>query len=94
LKPYRTTIGEVPLARGLREEEGWVDMRVQFLIDAGADINALSKQGFTPLDVAMGKSIVGQLPVPHESTVALLKKLGATEGPPRAARPPAPPPPQ
>jgi quercetin dioxygenase-like cupin family protein len=34
LKPYRTTIGEVPLARGLREEEGWVDMRVQFLIDA------------------------------------------------------------
>jgi quercetin dioxygenase-like cupin family protein len=34
LKPYRTTIGDVPLARGLREEEGWVDMRVQFLIDA------------------------------------------------------------
>ena len=34
MKPYRTAIGEVPLARGLREEEGWVDMRVQFLIDA------------------------------------------------------------
>jgi quercetin dioxygenase-like cupin family protein len=34
LKPYRTTIGDVPLAHGLREEEGWVDMRVQFLIDA------------------------------------------------------------
>lgn len=34
MKPYRTTIGDVPLARGLREEEGWVDMRVQFLIDA------------------------------------------------------------
>jgi quercetin dioxygenase-like cupin family protein len=34
LKPYRTTIGDVPLAGGLREEEGWVDMRVQFLIDA------------------------------------------------------------
>jgi quercetin dioxygenase-like cupin family protein len=34
LKPYRTTIGDVPLARGLREDEGWVDMRVQFLIDA------------------------------------------------------------
>jgi hypothetical protein len=29
----------------------------------------------------MGKSIVGQLPVPHESTVALLKKLGGKEGP-------------
>lgn len=34
MKPYRTTIGDVPLAQGLREEEGWVDMRVQFLIDA------------------------------------------------------------
>ena len=34
MKPYRTTIGDVPLARGLREDEGWVDMRVQFLIDA------------------------------------------------------------
>lgn len=34
MKPYRTTIGDVPLAHGLREEEGWVDMRVQFLIDA------------------------------------------------------------
>ena len=34
MKPYRTTIGDVPLAGGLREEEGWVDMRVQFLIDA------------------------------------------------------------
>ena len=34
MKPYRTTIGDVPLAHGLREEEGWVHMRVQFLIDA------------------------------------------------------------
>ena len=34
MKPYRTTIGDVPLAGGLREEEGWVHMRVQFLIDA------------------------------------------------------------
>jgi quercetin dioxygenase-like cupin family protein len=32
-QPYRTTIAEVPLERGLREDEGWVDMRVQFLID-------------------------------------------------------------
>jgi quercetin dioxygenase-like cupin family protein len=32
--PYRTTIDEVPLERGLREEEGWVGMQVQFLIDA------------------------------------------------------------
>ncbi len=32
--PYRTTIRDVPLEQGLREEEGWVDMQVQFLIDA------------------------------------------------------------
>ena len=64
---------------------------VQFLIDQKMDVNALSKQGYTPLDVAMGKTIVLQLPVPQESTVALLKKLGGKEGPgPRAARPAAP----
>jgi quercetin dioxygenase-like cupin family protein len=32
-EPYRTTIGQVPLERGLREDEGWIDMQVQFLID-------------------------------------------------------------
>jgi len=32
-EPYRTTIDAVPLEQGLREDEGWVDMRVQFLID-------------------------------------------------------------
>jgi hypothetical protein len=42
------------------------------------------------LDVAMGKTIVLQLSVPQESTVALLKRLGGKEGPgPRGARPPA-----
>jgi quercetin dioxygenase-like cupin family protein len=34
MKPYRTAVRDVPPARGLREEEGWVDMHVQFLIDA------------------------------------------------------------
>ena len=67
------------------------DTIVQFLVDQKMDVNATSKQGYTPLDVAMGKTIVLQLPVPQESTVALLKKLGGREGPgPRAARPPAP----
>ena len=32
--PFRTRIEDVPLERGLREDEGWVDMQVQFLIDA------------------------------------------------------------
>jgi quercetin dioxygenase-like cupin family protein len=33
VRPYRTTIADVPLEQGLREDEGWIDMRVQFLID-------------------------------------------------------------
>ena len=32
-EPYRTTIADVPLEQDLREDEGWIDMRVQFLID-------------------------------------------------------------
>ena len=34
MKPYRTNIRDVPLAGGLSANEGWIDMRVQFLIDA------------------------------------------------------------
>jgi quercetin dioxygenase-like cupin family protein len=34
--PYRTRIDEVPLEQNLREDEGWIDMQVQFLIDARA----------------------------------------------------------
>ncbi len=56
------------------------DTIVQYLVDQGAHLNAKSKAGFTPLDVAMGKSVIGQLPVPHDSTVALLRKLGGVEG--------------
>jgi ankyrin repeat protein len=55
------------------------DSIVQFLVDHGAELNVKSKQGFTPLDVAMGKSSLLQLPVPKPTTVALLKKLGALE---------------
>jgi ankyrin repeat protein len=56
------------------------DLIVQFLVDHGAKINAKSKQGLTPVDYALGKAVVGQLPVPHDSTVALLRKLGGVEG--------------
>jgi len=55
------------------------DTIVQYLVDHGAELNVKSKQGFTPLDVAMGKSSLLQLPVPKPTTVALLKKLGALE---------------
>lgn len=33
MEPYRTNLSDVPLAAGLRSDEGWVDMRVQFLVD-------------------------------------------------------------
>lgn len=56
------------------------DSIVQFLAEHGAGINAKTKQGFTALDVALGKATFGQLPVPHDSTVALLRKLGGVEG--------------
>ncbi len=56
------------------------DTIVQFLADRGAGLNAKTKQGFTPLDIAMGKASFAGLPVPKDSTVALLRKLGALEG--------------
>jgi ankyrin repeat protein len=56
------------------------DTIVQFLVDRGAALSVASKQGFTPLDVAMGKSSLIQLPVPKPTTVALLRKLGGLEG--------------
>jgi ankyrin repeat protein len=56
------------------------DSIVQFLVDRGANLNLKTKQGFTALDIAMGKASLAQLPVPKESTVALLRKLGALEG--------------
>jgi ankyrin repeat protein len=56
------------------------DTIVQFLVDRGAELNVRSQQGFTPLDVAMGKASLAQLPVPKPTTVALLRKLGGLEG--------------
>jgi uncharacterized protein len=56
------------------------DTIVQFLVDRGAGLNVKTKQGFTPLDVAMGKASLIQLPVPKPTTVALLRKVGGLEG--------------
>jgi ankyrin repeat protein len=56
------------------------DTIVQYLVDRGVDLNVKTKTGLTPLDYAMGKSVVIQLPVPKPSTVALLRKLGGVEG--------------
>ena len=51
-----------------------------FLCIVFAPVNAKTNRGLTPLDYAMGKQVVAQLPVPHESTVALIRKLGGNEG--------------
>ena len=56
------------------------DTIVQFLVDHGAKVDVKNKQGYTPLDIALGKNSMGALPVPHDSTVALIRKLGGLEG--------------
>jgi ankyrin repeat protein len=55
------------------------DSIVEFLVAKGAKLDLKTKTGFTALDVAMGKGSFA-LPVPHDSTVAALRKLGAKEG--------------
>src|SRR5207253_10505960 len=56
------------------------DSIVQFLVDQGGKLDAKTKQGFTTLDIAMGKNSFAALPVPHDSTVALVRRLGGHEG--------------
>lgn len=55
------------------------DTIVRYLVDHGAKLDSKTTRGFTPLDIAMGKDSFG-LPVPHDSTVALLRSLGGVEG--------------
>jgi uncharacterized protein len=78
--------GETPLhgaaSRG-------ADSVVSYLVQQGARTDERTSQGLTTLDYAMGKNITIQLPVPHDSTVDLLRKLGGHEGkslPPLAAK--------
>lgn len=56
------------------------DTIVSYLAAQGARLDAKTKLGLTPLDYAMGKNVTSQLPVPHDSTVKLLRKLGGVEG--------------
>lgn len=55
------------------------DVLVKYLVEHGAKLDAKSKAGFTPLDIALGKDSFS-LPVPHDSTVALIRTLGGAEG--------------
>jgi ankyrin repeat protein len=56
------------------------DSIAEYLVANGAKLDAKTKTGLTPLDYAMGKNVTTQLPVPHDSTVALIRKLGGVEG--------------
>ena len=56
------------------------DTIVEYLIDRGSPLNAKTTRGLTPLDYALGKHVVAQLPVPHDSTVAIMRKRGGAEG--------------
>jgi ankyrin repeat protein len=55
------------------------DTIIAFLASKGAKLDARSRSQQTALDIAMGKNSFGALPVPHDSSVALLRKLGAHE---------------
>jgi ankyrin repeat protein len=55
------------------------DLLVKYLVEHGAKLDVKSKAGFTPLDIALGKDSFA-LPVPHDSTVALIRTLGGAEG--------------
>ncbi|HTA45426.1 MAG TPA: ankyrin repeat domain-containing protein [Bryobacteraceae bacterium] len=56
------------------------DTIVQYLVAHGAKMDLKTGRGFTPLDIAMGKDSFS-LPVPHDSTVALIRSLGGVESP-------------
>jgi ankyrin repeat protein len=57
------------------------DGLVQALVDLGADVNALDKSKRTPLDMANGAGgPANQVRVTHDSTAALLAKLGGKSG--------------
>lgn len=48
-KPYRTNIRDVPLVPGLKRDDGWIDMKVQFLIDNQAAGSTRQVVGWTVL---------------------------------------------
>jgi ankyrin repeat protein len=61
------------------------DEVVQALVDLKADVNVKDKTSRTPLDVANAiGAAIGGVRAPHETTVALLTKLGGVTGQPPA----------
>ena len=56
------------------------DLLVKFLVEHGAKLDAKSKAGIHASRHRHGKGQLWRLPVPHDSTVALLRSLGGAEG--------------
>ena len=48
-KPFRTNLRDVPKVAGLKKEEGWIDMQVQFLIDEKTANSGRTLVGWTVL---------------------------------------------
>ena len=57
-----------------------MDTVVRYLAEQGADVNTQNRRGQTPLDVAVYSEGIGRETFPRESTAALLRSLGGTEG--------------
>jgi ankyrin repeat protein len=60
---------------------GWNEV-IRLLAGYGADLDVADKDGMTPIDYALARYPLTYLeskPVPHESTAAVLKSLGATK---------------
>lgn len=49
MKPYRTNLRNVPHVEGLTEEDGWINMQVQFLIDQNTANSDKLVLGYTVL---------------------------------------------
>ena len=56
------------------------DTVIRFLVDKGADVNAKSSRGFTPLDVADGTATKGSNRVVHAQQLKLLREMGGKLG--------------
>ncbi len=54
---------------------------VEYLVKKGANMEARSKKGQTPWNMADGVFTTADLPIHHGETVALLEKLGAKQNP-------------
>jgi len=57
------------------------DSIAKYLVEKGANVNARNKRGFTPLDLAMGKSGYNGAPGPvHEASAAIIRQAGGEPG--------------